>query len=355
MSENTTPEPTPIRIGVLHDFPPVDGGESFERAVRLGVDDVAKSGRIDRPLEFRRILARGLPVGSEHEVVTAFHELEEEGCLLVLGPAVTDNGLIVQPLADAFELPSINWTGGERTRGEFAFNYQIGSLEEEPPILARRLTERGLRRPAVLFETSPIGRRFAEGFEAACASYGLDLAGSVPVASLIDDATPFVERARACEPDALVYLGLGATSGLVGRALQAAGWDVPVVSNSGLMFGYLHPEWQELWRGWEYVDGIADDNEQRRRLAARLPEAAAGPVGCGAYDMGRLVGEAIARSHHLTRVGLKEGLERVKQLPATSGYEGTTMGFGVYDHAALKGRYLVLRTWRDGQSIQVDT
>jgi hypothetical protein len=29
------------------------------------------------------------------------------------------------------------------------------------------------------------------------------------------------------------------------------------------------------------------------------------------------------------------------------------MGFGVFDHAALKGHYLVLRTWRDGHSVQV--
>jgi hypothetical protein len=71
--------------------------------------------------------------------------------------------------------------------------------------------------------------------------------------------------------------------------------------------------------------------------------------------MGRLVGEAIARAHHLTRTGLKEGFERVKQLRATSGVEGTTMGFGQYDHAALKGQYLVLREWRDGKTVQVAT
>jgi len=70
--------------------------------------------------------------------------------------------------------------------------------------------------------------------------------------------------------------------------------------------------------------------------------------------MGRLVGEAVARAHHLTRAGMKQGLERVKQLPATSGREGTIMGFGVYDHGALKGRYLVLREWRDGTTVQIE-
>jgi hypothetical protein len=31
------------------------------------------------------------------------------------------------------------------------------------------------------------------------------------------------------------------------------------------------------------------------------------------------------------------------------------MGFGTYDHAALKGQYLVLREWRDGKTVQVVT
>jgi hypothetical protein len=34
---------------------------------------------------------------------------------------------------------------------------------------------------------------------------------------------------------------------------------------------------------------------------------------------------------------------------------GTTMGFGNYDHGALKGRYLVLRSWRDGKSVQIES
>ena len=91
----------------------------------------------------------------------------------------------------------------------------------------------------------------------------------------------------------------------------------------------------------------------RAALAEMFPHAAGGPIGCAAFDMGRLLGEAIASSEHLTRAGIADGLRRVKQLPASSGYEGTLMGFGVWDHAALKGHYLVLRTWRDGHSVQV--
>jgi branched-chain amino acid transport system substrate-binding protein len=348
------PAISPILVGLLFDFPQADGGASFEDTVHLGLDEVAGAGRIDRPVELVHRHTRGLPLGTEHEVVQAFRELDDAGVLLIVGPSISDNGLIVRPLADAAGLPCINYTGGERTRGEFMFHYQVGSLEEEPAVLAGRLARRGLRRAAVIHDHSPVGSRYAECFDDARAGLGLETTGSAAISPLSEDVTGVVARLRAGTPDALVYLGLGVSSRAVALALAELGWSVPVVANSALMFGYARPEWRDGWAGWEYLDGVADDNEQRRRLRARSKQAAAGPLGCAAYDMGRLVGEAVARAHHLTRAGLKEGLERVKQLPATSGREGTTMGFGTYDHAALKGRYLVLREWRDGRTVQVD-
>ncbi|HEY7135351.1 MAG TPA: ABC transporter substrate-binding protein [Acidimicrobiia bacterium] len=344
--------PAPILVGFLFDFPQHDGGSSFEEAIRLGLDAIGE-GRIDRPVEFVHRHVDGLPLGTERAVVDGFRELDDEGVLAIVGPSISDNGLIVQPLADAARLPCINYTGGERTRGEWMFHYQIGSLEEEPSILARRLAQRGLRSAAVIFDNSPVGRRYAECFDDARTSLGLELTGSSAISPLSEDVTDVASRMRDTGPDALVYLGLGVASRAVALALAAIGWDVPVVANSSLMFGYARPDWRDGWKGWEYIDGIADDNAMRAELATKSKRTAAGPVLCGAYDMGRLLGEAIARAHHLTREGVKEGFERVKQLPATTGVEGTTMGFGTYDHAALKGGYLVLREWREGRTVQV--
>jgi ABC-type branched-subunit amino acid transport system substrate-binding protein len=344
--------PAPILVGFLFDFPQHDGGSSFEEAIRLGLDAIGE-GRIDRPIEFVHRHVDGLPLGTERAVVNGFRELDDEGVLAIVGPSISDNGLIVQPLADTARLPCINYTGGERTRGEWMFHYQIGSLEEEPSILARRLAQRGLRSAAVIFDNSPVGRRYAECFDDARTSLGLELTGSSAISPLSEDVTEVASRMRDTGPDALVYLGLGVASRAVALALAAIGWDVPVVANSSLMFGYARPDWRDGWKGWEYIDGIADDNAMRAELAAKSKHTAAGPVLCGAYDMGRLLGEAIARAHHLTREGIKEGLERVKQLPATTGVDGTTMGFGTYDHAALKGGYLVLREWKDGRTVQV--
>src|SRR5262249_60278532 len=76
-----------------------------------------------------------------------------------------------------------------------------------------------------------------------------------------------------------------------------------------------------------------------------------GPGEAGAYDMGRLLAEGVARAPELTRAGIRAGLERVKALPAATGRAGTLMGFGNWDRGALKGPYLVLREWRGGRPV----
>jgi len=341
----------PVRVGLLYDFP--QHGDLFASALRLGLDEVAATGRLDRDIELVERQTQGLPSGSEAEIVRGFNELRDDDVLAIVGPSISDNALIAAPLCDAARIPAINYSGGERTRSEWMFHYQVGSLEEEPPVLATRMAARGFRRAAVLFDQSPVGRRYAECFEAARVRLGLEVTGSASISPLAENADALLDRLREGQPDVLVYFGLGVASRAVALALAAIAWDVPVLANSALMFGYARPDWRDGYAGWEYIDTIADDNRRRADLRERSPHAAGGPIGCAAYDIGRLLGEGIAASEHLTRAGVADGLRRVKQLPATSGYEGTLMGFGVFDHAALKGHYLVLRTWRDGHSVQV--
>jgi ABC-type branched-subunit amino acid transport system substrate-binding protein len=338
---------------VLYDFPLPDGGATTEQALRMGLDEVRADGRLDREIELVTEQVAGLPMGSEHDVLRGFRALDEAGCLLVIGPAISDNALITTPVGDDVGLVTINYTGGERTRGRYGFHYQVGSLEEEPAALADRLRQRGLTHPAVVHDRSPVGKRYAECFDDAAAMLGLEITGRHAVSPLADDLTGPLTRLREGRPDSLVYLGLGMASRAVALGIEALGWSVPVVANSALMFGYARPEWRDGWAGWEYLDAVADDNERRTWIAEQNPVLAVSPVTCAMVDMGRLAGEAIARTDHLTRDGMREALERIKRLPAACGYQGTTMGFGVYDHGALSHGFLVLREWKDGRSVQV--
>jgi ABC-type branched-subunit amino acid transport system substrate-binding protein len=347
--------PAPVRIGLLHDRPTADGGANFERMVRLGVDEVAAHRGLDRPIEFVHASGQGLPTGTARAVEDAFAELASQGVLAIIGPAISDNGLVARDLADAAEIPCINYTGGEQTRSEWMFHYQIGSLEEEPTVLARHLAERGLATAAVVHDRSPIGECYATYLDEACPSHGVELVGRSGVSPLAQDLSEVVRRLQGIAPDALVYLGLGLAAFPLGQAVDKLGWNVPVVANSALMYGYAYPEWTRLWEGWTYADGVADDNRLLARLRKELgSDAPPGPGAAGAYDMGRLVAEAVARAVHLTRGGLRDGLERIKLLPAAIGREGTTMGFGRWERSALKGEFLVLRQWREGQSVELE-
>jgi ABC-type branched-subunit amino acid transport system substrate-binding protein len=356
MTPGTAPPPAaPILIGVLYDFPQADGGASVEEAIRLGLAEVTDRGRIDRPFELLAHQARGLPGGTAHDVETTYAELVDAGVLAVVGPSISDNGLIVGPLADAARVPTINYTGGEQSRSEFMFHYQVGSLQEEPVVLVDHLARRGITTLAAVYDNSPVGRGYAEALIDACASAGIDITGSAAVPPLAEDVSPVIGRLRSGDPESLVYLGLGVAARAVALAVEDEGWRLPIVANSSLMFGYTRRDWRAGWEGWVYVDGVSDENSARARLAEQAPKTARGPVGVAAYDIGRLLAEAVTRSPHLTRTGLRDGLEKVKRIPAATGMEGTTMGFGHYDHGALKGRYLVLRSWRDGKSVQVES
>jgi hypothetical protein len=119
------------------------------------------------------------------------------------------------------------------------------------------------------------------------------------------------------------------------------------------MFGYSRPDWRAGFEGWVYVDTISDSNPMRAALRERSRKHAASPIGVAAYDIGRLLGEGIVLADERTPPGVRVGLERVKRLDAATGKAGTTMGFGDWDHAALKGEALVLRAWRDGRTVEV--
>src|ERR1700722_4841247 len=140
MAPGSAPPPAaPILIGVLYDFPQADGGASVEEAIHLGLSEVMDSGRIDRSVELVTRHSRGLPGGTAQDIETSYAQLVDAGVLAVVGPSISDNGLIVGPLADRAGLPTINYTGGERTRTECMYHYQVGSLTEEPVVLVEHL------------------------------------------------------------------------------------------------------------------------------------------------------------------------------------------------------------------------
>jgi ABC-type branched-subunit amino acid transport system substrate-binding protein len=346
------------RIVVLYDLNPGDGGASSQRAVELALAEVAEAGvGVNVPLpsvDVSTVVAEGHPRGEPAVTAGALRELgADPDVLAVIGPAISDNAIACTPVADEIEVPCINWSGSQLTRSRWMFHYQVGSLEEEPYVIARHLAERGLRRVALVREDSIIGRQYASFLEDAVVLSGLELLGTVDLSVSGDDGDAAVAGLDELAPDAVVYLGLGMSARGLSLAMVGRPW--PVVTNSALMFAHANPDWRKEIDGWVYVDAYDEANEVRRALFEQLdvPEAVGmGPI--ATYDMGRLVGYGLAHAAEVTRAGVRDGLERVKQVPSALGSPGTIMGFGNWKHNALEGGYLVLRQWRDGQSVMPD-
>jgi ABC-type branched-subunit amino acid transport system substrate-binding protein len=347
-------EGLPIKLGVLADFDGGDAGEAFEWAVRLGLDEVG--ARLPGPVELHREVARGLPLpgGSAESVRAAFTRLEDAGALAVLGPAISDNAVVVRPMADAAGLATLNYSGGEQTRGNAGFHYQVGSLEDEPSFLVAHLLERNLSKVALVHDTTLVGRRMADFFDDAAAASGLEMTVRSTWNPNERSADRILATVRAVNPEVLVSLGMWDLPRALSDAMAGLGWRIPACANSALIYGHHSPEAAKTWEGWTYCDTFSEENARYQKLNSVAVDSGrpAGPGSAGAYDMGRLIGEALALAHPVTRAGVMSALERVKCLPAASGHEGTLMGFGHMDRAALKGRFIVMRQWRDGVSVR---
>lgn len=343
-----------LRVGVLNDMsaaPPLIG--DIEPWLRFATDALIANGRIDRPVEFVHAWGMGLPTGTAAAVERAYAELVAQDVLMIVGPAIGDNALVATPLAERHRTPTLNWAGSERARSGYMFHLQVGSHEDESIVLAQHLAAMGAGRVGVVSDRSPIGRRHLHFLLAEAEILGLRIAATTTLGPLAEDAGAEVDQLIEAGVDAVVYLGLGISASAVARALTARGWQGPRLMNTAGIRGY-QPDFARTIDGWVYVDMFSDDN---RTLTALLDQAGA-PQGsklfaAKGYDLGRLVAEGLARAPERTREGVREGLEQIKWLPAAEGFQGTLLGFGVQDRGALHGRYLVLRQWRDGETVQV--
>lgn len=343
-----------VRIGVLNDMAdaaPAPGEVTpwLEREVAA----VQLAGRLDVDVEFIHAYGMGLPAGTTDAVERAFNGLAQQDVAMIVGPAIGDNALAATPWVERARIPTINWAGAERARGEYMFHLQVGSHEDESLVMARHLATLGVKRIGVVYDVSPIGTRHLGYLEDEARILGLEIVASEGIAPLEKDGSATVDRVLDQEPEAFVYLGLGLSAPAVARPLATRRWQGPRIMNTAGLRGY-HEDFARDIDGWTYIDMFSDSN---RTLCALRDEMGLPPQqsvwAAKGHDLGRLVAEGLARASDFSCDGVKDGLEQVKWLPAAEGHEGTLLGFGIRDRGALHGRYLVLRQWQSGTTVEI--
>jgi branched-chain amino acid transport system substrate-binding protein len=336
-----------VKIGRLLDHPTTAESVDYGRAaLDLIVDPVNAAGGVAG----RRIaIVEADAVGSVERVIAGARGLVAEGCLLILGPSVTDFAVPLIPVLDELQVPAINWSGSGLARGAWGFQLKVGSLPDEAGYLARLIAARCYREIALARDRGPIGDEYAGFLRGGLDSLDVGVVADVALSNAAD-AGRCVDLLRSHEPPCVVYLGLGPSGVALCREMRARGWRVPVIGNIGLG---VFPE--AGLEGVVFTDVVDDANPVLRRFArqwgARYTESLPLLGLAAAHDLATTAVEALRRAPTLTPAGLRVGLERLRGIPAAAGAPGTTIGFAPWDRDGYKGPLIVYREIRDGRAV----
>ena len=108
-------------------------------------------------------------------------------------------------------------------------------------------------------------------------------------------------------------------------------------------------------RGWHGVDQLGEDganpnyNAMVERFEKRFGRSTRNVVVALAYDTARVAIHGIANAAIPHPRWVKEGMERIRWMPATNGGPGTYIQFGPHDRKGYKGDFLTIRELRGGE------
>ena len=291
--------------------------------------------------------AIGLPRLEAKNTIDGYLDLVEQGVLCTIGPLITDNSIALAPVIDATGVPAVTWTGTDRYFGDYCFNLGNGGLAEEAAIMATWIRRSGYRTVGMIHEISPGGVEYACNFRWYAAREKLDILIEAYTTQVPDDLEamlredprpearlPRVPRLRLPDhPHAA-------------RCSRRLGWNPPRIMTTAFQFCYAKPEWMAALEGWYGVDQMCEAEPAPRSRCSTASPRVTGKrrdhtVTALSYDTARLDRRGPrARANLLTPKGVKEGLEKVRMLPAVNGGPRTHMSLGPYDHKAYKGDWL---------------
>jgi branched-chain amino acid transport system substrate-binding protein len=346
--------PDPIKIGWLGaalDGP--DGG--YDRIHRMAFDEATEQGLLDRPVEFVLRAENGLPNGSARNAAEGFKYLVDEGCIGVAGAYSSDNAIVVAPLANELKIPLISWAGTERLAGDYCFRLGNGDCGGDAALCVAWLARNGYKRVAVLSEVSPNGDEYFRFFRQECRRHDLSIVALETVSQHPTHLADNLDNLRQSNPDALCYMGYGmlAAQGLLREALDHLAWDPPRIMSTAFMF-YLMGF--EKFEGWVGIDQFNPNNPLvegfHKRYLARYdqsPPMWPNAIPLLAYDTARVLAEGLFRAPTLSGPGLKDGLERIRFLPSTTGGPRTHIACAPHEHGMFRGDWLLYGRVRDAK------
>jgi ABC-type branched-subunit amino acid transport system substrate-binding protein len=347
----------PVKIGVLIDIELGQLLADWIDATILALEDALNEGVYDRPVQLVVADARGLPRENYLKVRKGYKWLCDQGCVVVLGPMISDNSLNVQQLANQQKVSCLAWTGAWRYASEYNFTVANGDVPTEAVMCAQWMREKGFKEVGMFWEQGSSGRDYADFFRDEANRLGINIVREVKLGPNPRGLQQHLAKMRQMGVEAIYYGGYGYATFHFYDAFKALGWDPPRVMGTAFMFYSNTNKWAEGLEGWHGIDQLGQEGANPNytamieRFRARFGRVSRNVVVALAYDTARCGIHGIAHAPMATPEAVRDGLERIRWLPATNGGPATYIQFGPWDHKGYKGDFLTIRELRGGDLI----
>jgi branched-chain amino acid transport system substrate-binding protein len=346
----------PVKIGILIDMDLNQLLADWIDPTILAIEDALNEGIWARsPIEIVIADARGLPRENYRKVINGYKWLVEQGCVVVLGPMISDNSLVLQDTANELGVACIGWTGAHRFASEYCFTIANGDIPTEGVICANWLYQKGISKVGLFWEAGSSGRDYADFFRDEAMRLGMTVTREVKLEPNPRGLEDHLRAMRDSGTEGLYYGGYGYSAIHFGPALKALDWDPPRIMGTAFMFYSNKNEWASGIEGWTGIDQLGEDganpnyNAMIERFEKRFGRSTRNVVVALAYDTARVAIHGIAKAAIPTPRHVKDGMERIRWMPAVNGGPSTYIQFGPGDRKGYKGDFLTIRELRGGE------
>lgn len=340
-----------INVGILWDWmpmPPLDQysiWDDYRGAVELTFSDAHERGLIDRPIELVVRQISGLPRGSVRAVIDAYKELVEAGCVLVLGPLISENVADLRRYVEGApvdrKIPYMSWAGSDEALSHWGFALNNAGFADETLTTSSIMHHDGIRSVFAVVENSLIGKGYLKFLHDAAEVFDIDIRGQFWVPQLESDKTAALEQAKASGADAIIALGFGYGLWGINDAMEKVDYVRPFYGVLNFPAVYYSRDWMHQLRNFIGLDQYDERNPVGQRFldrfAARYGRRPDYYLPLYGYDSARIAVDALRRAEPISGWGVREALERVKGLPAACGAPGTWLRFNPYVHQGWMG------------------
>lgn len=362
----------PIRIGLMgwSGPDPIDPAwqQAPARAMVMAIEEGIAAGMVTRNVEFVSTSEANLPQGTWKGTIDAYDYLVDAGCALVVGSHSQDNLVTHLEHMERMDasgvrqpVPVISWSAGGANK--WLFRLGNGECGSEVSILCNWVKKHGYSRIGVVIEgVNPEHEDAYRSLVYETRKLGIRIVALEYIPHVPVNVVESVRRVKDADPEVFMFLGCGMNfmQRHISAALKELDWE-PEAKLASSSFMY-YPIDTPSFEGWVGVDQMCLDNplfyEFRQRYFDRYHEELGleavdsgwcDGLFCLSYDTGQVIREAIMRAPSLTPEGLRQGIERIRWVPALTGGPGNFLCAYPGEHNLFNGEYLVLGRVRDGK------